>query len=438
MVKSFVNKDRIRDGIGTGTLKQIFAAWGGWLLDGYTSIAYLLVLYYLSNSIFPATLGYWRLVLTLGGGSFGAVARVFGSAFLGNFIGDKIGRKSLLTFSIVGFSVFTAAIGLVPSYQSVGLLAPVLVFVLVACAGLFAGAEYGGGASLAMESVPKEKRNFVGAFVQSGFGTGYFVVVLAYLVLLGLFGSSFAVYGWRYLFLSALIPGFLTLIVRLISHESPVFKQMKETNDLARSPAVEMLVRKKFSLVPIIMLMTGLLFINTATFSFYPVIAGFYFLNSPEYLYALLIINFVSLLGVWFGGVVLNRIPSRRRILMIFATVFTIPSALFVYFGYSSNFDAFTIAFSIQAFLEAMIFSLIPAFLSETFSKRFRTTAVGVTYNSGAILGGLALVLITLQAYFISLQLVWALNLYVAGLVMIAGLALMREPENAGKDLITD
>lgn len=411
--------------------KQILAAWGGWLLDGYTSIAYLVVIGLLTASIFPSYLGYWALVLTLGGTSLGAVARVAGSTVLGNYIGDRIGRKALLTWSIVGFSVFTAALGIVPSYKTIGIFSPLLIYLLVILAGTFAGAEYGGGAALAMESVKKERRNIVGAFVQSGYGTGYFVVVLVALSLSHFFGSvNFAAYGWRYVFILALIPGMLTLVIRRLSHESPVFEEMQHKKDLSSSPAGEMVKRSLKSMFPAIMIMTGLLFINMSTFSFYPVLeSSFLKITGNTYYYALLLINFVSLIGVWSGGFLLRNKPNRRNALMSFAVIFVVPSVLYVYLGYSTNPYVFTAVFSVQAFFEAMIFSLIPSFLAASFNRRYRTTAIGISYNSGAVVGGLALVILTIQANYVSLRLSWVIDLYIAGIVMITGLFLSKEPK---------
>ncbi len=417
--------------------KQILAAWGGWLLDGYSSIAYLVVIFILAASLFPTSLGAWALILTVGGTSFGAAARVVGSTVLGNYIGDKIGRKALLTWSIVGFSVFTASIGLVPSYDSIGLFSPVLVYIFVIFAGVFAGAEYGGGASLAMESVPKEKRNIVGAFVQSGFGTGYFLVVLVALSLEGFFGTAnYVAYGWRWVFIIALIPGLLTLIIRYISHESPVFEEMHRKKEIIRTPAKDMLKQRMF--LPALLMMTGLLFINQATFSFYPVLTGYVGIIGNNYFYALLTINFVSLIGVWAGGILFANDLRRRNVMMILAVIFTVPSALYVYLGYSTSFVQFTLVFSIQAFFEAMMFSLLPAFLSQNFSKKSRSTAVGVSYNSGAVVGGLALVILTLEARVMDLKIAWSLDLYIAGIAMLLGLYFAVDRSTQKEDSINE
>lgn len=436
MVEDLI-KENVLDKGRLDTRKQILAAWGGWLLDGYSSIAYLVVIFILAASLFPSSLGAWALILTVGGTSFGAAARVVGSTVLGNYIGDKIGRKALLTWSIVGFSVFTASIGLVPSYESIGLFSPVLVYIFVIFAGVFAGAEYGGGASLAMESVPKEKRNIVGAFVQSGFGTGYFLVVLVALSLEHFFGTAdYIAYGWRWVFIIALIPGLLTLLVRYISHESPVFEEMHRKNEVARTPARDMLKQRMF--LPAILMMTGLLFINQATFSFYPVLTGYVGIIGNNYFYALLTINFISLIGVWTGGILFANDLRRRNVMMTLAAIFIVPSAIYVYLGYSTSFVQFTVVFSVQAFFEAMMFSLLPAFLSQNFSKRSRSTSVGVSYNSGAVVGGLALVILTLEAKVVDLKLAWSLDLYIAGIAMLVGLYLSVDRSNQKGDSINE
>ncbi len=419
-------------------LSQVLAAWGGWLIDGYTSIAYLLVAVDMSKIFFPASLGYAALILTLLPVTFGAVARSVGSLVLGNFLGDRIGRKTLLTMSIIGFTLFSASKGLIPSYSQIGIFAPVLLYVILFTEGLFAGAEYGGGAALAMESVPPDKREPVGAFMQSGYGTGYFLIVFVDLLLTGIFGpANFAAYGWRFLFFTAVIPGALTFVIRAFSKETKVFKKMREDKEIVKSPAASMFRDSHVKLIYGLMITTGLLFINTATFSFYPILGGAGFLNlGSGLLDALLLINFVSLIGVWSGGYLARKSGSRRIPMLIFSLIFTVPSAAFVIFGYSSNIFVFAFVFSIQAFIEAMIFSALPAFLAETFSKKYRSTAVGLVYNGGAIFGGTAIVLLTAPAKLVNLKLLWIVELYVASALLVSGLLLSRSYEKRGGDVI--
>ncbi len=440
----------IEQNLNMKQISQVLASWGGWVMDGYNSIAFLLAAFYLSVIMFPPSLGYWRLVLVLAPVAFAGIGRPIGSLVLGNFIGDRVGRKALLTVSILGFSIFSASKSLLPTYAQAGILAPALLYVILFLEGIFAGAEYGAGTALALESIPKKKRSIVGAFVQSGFGTGYFLVLLTWLLIIsGMTSTGIVDYAWRYLFLTTLIPGFITLLIRLTTFESSVFEDMKDKGTVARVPVKNMVTESGSKVIYALMITTGLLFINTATFSFWSVLASstIHYASFPvqllsfsksDMLEALLIINFVSLLGVWSGGFLANWTTSRRIPMLIYALAFSIPTAAFIYLGYSQNVAVFTLVFSIQAFLEAMIFSTLPAFLSESFSKKYRSTAIGFIYNGGALMGGFALVLILIPTYYVSLKLVWSLEIYLAAILMIAGIYLVREKKDLKEDSILD
>lgn len=412
-------------------------------MDGYVTIAYALVLGTIDPLFFPNSVG---LIGGFLGLAFGAIARSVGSLFLGNFLGDRIGRKRMLTLTILLFSIFSALIGVLPTYSQIGVMAPTLLYLLLFIVGLFAGAEYGGGAALSTESVPAEKRGFVGAFVQSGFGTGYFIAsfVLAALGLL-FAGSSFSSLGWRVLFFTTLIPGLLTLIIRVVTPESAVFKKAVEEKVVERAPAVGMFREALIPMVLAIMITSGLLYINTGTFSFYPTVIHSYLKDGSIVDIGLVValINLISLFGIWFGGAISNFLGGRRTSMMIYTVLFIALSYPLISLGYSANINFEILGFGIQAFLEAMIFSTLPAFLSETFSKKFRTTAVGFTYNAGGIVGGFAGVFITLTAGVVEIKTAWTLNLVIAGLVMIAGIAISRETwskrrKGEQKDLINE
>ena len=143
----------------------VFGAFSGWLMDGYVSIGYLLVASTLSTQFFPNSFGSLSLVAIFLGLPFGAVARIVGSITLGNFLGDRYGRRTMLVYSIIGFSIFSFAIAFLPVYSQVGFIAPVLLYILLFMVGIFAGAEYAGGAALSMENVPQKSRLLVGSFV---------------------------------------------------------------------------------------------------------------------------------------------------------------------------------------------------------------------------------------------------------------------------------
>lgn len=422
---------------------QVLSGYAGWLMDGYTSIAYALVAVTISTVFFPSSIGIYGLIATFGGLAVGELARPIGSVILGNFLGDRMGRKSMLTITIVGFSVFAASKGLLPSYSQIGIFAPVLLYSILFVEGLFAGAEYGGGTALSMESVPPEKRSPIGAFVQSGFGTGFFVVSFVFAALFGYYGKSvFDSFGWRVLFFTAIIPGLITLVIRYATRETNVFREMKEERKIEKQPAIGLIREGGKSLAFALVLTSGLLFINSITFSFYPTLfiilhRGISGTTVGEYNGY---INLISLFGVWAGGILGLLLVGRRTTMLVYTAIFIVLTYPLAYFVFHGNAFADLIAFSIQAFFEAMIFSTLPAFLSETFSKKFRTTGVGFAYNGGGIIAGFAISIVLFTSTITgSLYSAWILWFFIAEGIMVLGLVASTETYRRGShDLIND
>ncbi len=146
----------------------------------------------------------------------------------------------MLATTVLGFSIFGGAKGLLPpTYSEVGLLAPpALLYAFLFIEGMFAGgAEYGGGGTtLAMESVPPERRAFIGSFIQSGFGVGYFLIAAVFAVLGAAFGPEFQACGWRVLFLTLFIPGALAFLIRRAAYESPAFEGLLRRRAVEKTP----------------------------------------------------------------------------------------------------------------------------------------------------------------------------------------------------------
>ena len=423
---------------------NVIAAWSGWLMDGYVSIAYLLMASYLAVVFFPSSFT-GSLIAVVLGLAVGSIARSIGSLVFGNFLGDKIGRRNMLMVTVVGFSVFSFAIGFLPTYTTAGYIAFGLLYMLLFIIGLFGGAEYGGGTALYAETVPAEKRGVIGAFVQSGFGTGFFVAAGVAAIIGSYYTTSqITSFAWRIMFYTTLIPGIIALVSRLGARETPVFKEMVEKREIERTPIFKMIKEEPLPVIFAIFITTGLLYINSGTFSFYPILMGTGINNIPLVDSGLILVvaNLVSLIGVWLGGFISTRIPGRRLAMMIFSALFIVSLYPLTFYGVSTDVTTLYVVFSIQAFLEAMIFSTLPSFLAEKFSKRYRSTSVGFTYNAGAIIGGFAPTFILLSRSSLGLLNGWFLNLVIANVVLILGLALSAETWSKAKagarDIIHD
>ncbi len=396
-------------------------------MDGYTSIAYAIVGLTIAPIFFPASLRLEGVIAIFGGFAVGALARSLGSIILGNFLGDRVGRKSMLVVTVLFFSVFSALKAVLPSYSQVGVAAPVLLYALLFAEGFFGGAEYGGGTTLSMESIPQDKRNFIGSFVQSGYGTGYFIVALVYSALSAYYGKAFATVGWRVLFATAIVPGAITLVLRAVCRETPVFEDMRSKGEVERVPVRLMLKQAPKATLFAVLITTGLLFVNTATFSFYPSVMSIRGFSAVSIGRGVAIINLVSLFGVWFGGALGNTINGRRRPMLVYATVFLASVYPILKLGYNAGYTVFLTLFSLQAFLEAMVFSTLPAFLSEQFGKKFRSTGVGFTYNAGAIVGGFAISFIFALSPVLGLYGSWLTLMLVFSALMTIGVVVSPE-----------
>ncbi len=407
--------------------RNVIAAWSGWVMDGYVTSAYALVtVTVISRLLMPPNFG---LVGALFGLALISVPRIFGSLIFGNFLGDRLGRRTMLTITVIGFSVSSFMIGFLPTYSSYGDVATGLLFLLLILVGLFAGAEYGGGTALATESVPANKRGFIGSFVQSGFGIGYFIVTLVYIMLtLAYPGAKFETIGWRILFITTLIPGIIALITRLGAKESPVFKEMQAAKEVQKKPVISMFKEAPKYVVIGIIICAGLLLVNSGTISFYPTVMESNAISNTTVGYILLIANGVSLLGVWIGGFLSNHIPGRRLALLIYSSIFLVSIYPLTVLG--TSFHSLTdlyISYSIQAFLMASIFSTLPSFLAESISKKFRTTGIGFIYNFGGAIGGFAPLFIELIIPRYGTFHGWIIVLFAATIALIVAVLLSKE-----------
>ena len=159
------------------------------------------------------------------------LARPIGSALFGHF-GDRIGRKTTLVIALSTMGISTVTIGLLPTYRSIGLAAPILLALLRFGQGLGLGGEWGGAVLLAIENAPPNKRAWYGMFPQLGAPIGFFFSGGVFLLLSHLLtDTQFFDFGWRLPFLASSILVFIGLYVRLAITETPVFQDSLHRNE---------------------------------------------------------------------------------------------------------------------------------------------------------------------------------------------------------------
>src|SRR6185295_2021341 len=170
----------------------------------------------------------------------GFVARPVGGLLFGHF-GDRIGRKTTLVVTLTLMGLATFAMGLMPTYETIGVWAPILMVVLRFLQGAAVGGEWGGAVLLATDHSDRKRRGFFGSFAQMGSAVGGLMSTGMFLLMQRLSGDAFMSWGWRVPFLFSIVLVFVGLFIRLRIAESPVFAQVKETRRVVRMPVVELL-----------------------------------------------------------------------------------------------------------------------------------------------------------------------------------------------------
>jgi metabolite-proton symporter len=164
------------------------------------------------------------------------LARPIGSAIFGHF-GDRVGRKTTLVAALLTMGLSTVAIGMLPTYQSIGIAAPILLALCRFGQGLGLGGEWGGAVLLAIENAPPGKRAWYGMFPQLGAPLGFFLSTTVFLVLSDTLGNAqFLRYGWRLPFLLSAVLVFVGLYVRLSISETPIFVASLRRRERVRVP----------------------------------------------------------------------------------------------------------------------------------------------------------------------------------------------------------
>jgi MFS family permease len=232
-----------------GLPKSTAAAQSKWLVIGASSLGtvfewydfylYGLVVSILTAQFFSGVNEVTGFIFALAAFAAGFAVRPFGALVFGR-LGDLVGRKHtfLITMGIMGASTF--AVGLLPSYATAGVLAPILLLALRLLQGLALGGEYGGAATYVAENSPQGKRGLYTSFIQTTATLGLFAALLVVIVTRTSIGEdAFKAWGWRIPFLISIILLGVSLWIRMQLAESPVFVKMKNQGTTSKAPLAE-------------------------------------------------------------------------------------------------------------------------------------------------------------------------------------------------------
>src|SRR5829696_1851601 len=171
----------------------------------------------------------------------GFAARPLGGIIFGHF-GDRIGRKAMLVLSLLIMGVATFLIGLMPTYDAIGIWAPIILVALRIAQGIGVGGEWGGAVLMSVEHAPRGRRGFYGSWPQMGVPAGLFLSTVVFLIVQETTSDeAFLSWGWRVPFLLSAVLIAVGLFVRLRLYESPAFQRVKDTGTEAPMPILDVL-----------------------------------------------------------------------------------------------------------------------------------------------------------------------------------------------------
>lgn len=217
----------------------ILASTLGTVFEWYDFFVFGTLAAVIAKLFFPSDNAVASLLLTLATFGAGFGVRPIGAVLFG-YLGDKLGRKYTFLVTITLMGVATAAVGLLPTHAQIGIAAPILLVICRLLQGLALGGEYGGAAIYVAEHAPRHKRGFYTSFIQAGV-IGGFLLSVAVVLISNLYveAEAWESWGWRIPFIFSLLLLGISLWIRLKLKESPVFKAMKESGELARNPVSE-------------------------------------------------------------------------------------------------------------------------------------------------------------------------------------------------------
>lgn len=371
--------------------KVLLAGMIGNGLEWYDYALYAYMVTLISKLFFPAGNEAVHLLATLGIFAVGFIARPFGGILFG-MMGDKFGRRTALVAAIFLMAFPTGCIGLLPTYEQVGILAPLLLVLLRVMQGLSLGGAFSGTVIFLVEHSPPARRGLVGSTSLASLAVGFLLGSLVVMLMqVSLSEAQFESWGWRIPFLLGVPIGFIGLYIRNHTEESPVYEEAKKNDMLSKTPMRDVL-RNEWKAV----LQTIGIYI-TVTMPFYLVSA--YFITFTEK-----ILSRSKIEALWLNAMVmvilLMVVPLSawvsdhvgRRKLMTFSAigflVFTYPIFSLLLAG---DFPSVVLGHFFFALLVSINTGPVMALLVEAFPTRVRYSGMALSYNiSAAAFGGTA------------------------------------------------
>ncbi|MFE7354525.1 MFS transporter [Streptomyces sp. NPDC057543] len=319
----------------------------------------------------------------------GFLARPIGGVIFGHY-GDRLGRKKTLVITLLMMGISTTAIGLLPSYASIGIAAPILLVGIRMVQGIGLGGEWGGSVLIASEHAPKGKSVLYGAFAQQGSPVGNTLSTLSFLAISQLPDSAFVSWGWRvpFLFSAALV--IVGLFVRLKVAESPAMAKLIEKKKVVKLPLTEVLRTQPM----LIVLGIGACTIGLSATYFKSTFALSWATSSlnfdrSSFLTIILVANITQIIVQPFGALIATRMKSWSRAV----TVMLVPELVLMPVMFllirTENYGLAMVGVAVATIPHCLYYAALAGMLASRFPAHLRYTGISLCYQlCGTLLGG--------------------------------------------------
>ncbi len=318
----------------------------------------------------------------------GFIARPIGAAIFGHY-GDRIGRKAALIATLLISGLATFAVGLVPTYDQIGIWGGVILTVLRFIQGIGVGGEWGGSALLSMEwARTNSHRGFIVSWPQVGGPGGLFLATLAVLAFSAISGDQFLTWGWRVPFLLSIVMVFIGLYIRLGILETPTFARLVAENKIESAPIVEVVKRQPKQIILSALARMAEQAPAYIYFSFIFVYGRDVLHNSRDFLLsAVLVAAAVDLIGIPIFGHLSDRI-GRKRMYMIGAIATGAYALIYFPLLNSGVPSLIFLAIVLSLVPHSMMYGPQGALIAECFTPRLRYSGASLGYQLASIIAG--------------------------------------------------
>ena len=353
------------------------------------------------SAFFPDSTPTMGLILSFGTFAFGFIARPLGGILFGHF-GDRVGRKRTLVIALMMMGIASTLIGLLPTFATIGIAAPILLSLLRFTQGLAIGGQWGGAMLLVTESAPADKRGYYGAYAQAGAPVGVILANVAFMMIsYSVSEDAFMNWGWRIPFISSVVLIGISMYVQLHMEETDAFKELQELQKKKQAEQPEAIVVRRSPVLEAIAKYPKRIALAAGAFlsiqvSFY-ILIGFVLaygtdadgagMTRDQMLFAVLLASVLQVPAQFVAASYSDK-HGRRGIFMLGAILTGVWAfALFPLID-TGNFWLIVLGISGGLMFLGMMYGPQAAFFTELFSTEVRYSGASLGYQTGAILGG--------------------------------------------------